>query len=64
MNSRVIGSDIVLEISTQDNIYASSTWEKTHGTLFQAVQLEKLIIGILVFLIIGVAALMFFVLQL
>ena len=30
--------------------------EKTHGTLFQAVQLEKLIIGILVFLIIGVAA--------
>jgi len=56
MNSRVIGSDIVLEISTQDNIYASSTWEKTHGTLFQAVQLEKLIIGILVFLIIGVAA--------
>ena len=56
MNSRVIGSDIVLEISTKDNIYASSTWEKTHGTLFQAVQLEKLIIGILVFLIIGVAA--------
>jgi len=56
MNSRVIGSDIVLEISTQDNIYASSTWERTHGTLFQAVQLEKLIIGILVFLIIGVAA--------
>ena len=56
MNSRVIGSDIVLEISTQDKIYASSTWEKTHGTLFQAVQLEKLIIGILVFLIIGVAA--------
>ena len=56
MNSRVIGSDIVLEISTQDEIYASSTWEKTHGTLFQAVQLEKLIIGILVFLIIGVAA--------
>ena len=56
MNSRVIGSDIILEISTQDNIYASSTWEKTHGTLFQAVQLEKLIIGILVFLIIGVAA--------
>ena len=56
MNSRVIGSDITLEISTQDNIYASSTWEKTHGTLFQAVQLEKLIIGILVFLIIGVAA--------
>ncbi len=56
MNSRVIASDIVLEISTQDNIYASSTWERTHGTLFQAVQLEKLIIGILVFLIIGVAA--------
>ena len=56
MNSRVIASDIVLEISTQDNIYASSTWERTHGTLFQAFQLEKLIIGILVFLIIGVAA--------
>ena len=56
MNSRVVGSDIILEISNQDNIYASSTWEKTHGTLFQAVQLEKLIIGILVFLIIGVAA--------
>ena len=56
MNSRLIASDIIFEISTSDNIYASSTWEKTHGTLFQAVQLEKLIIGILVFLIIGVAA--------
>ncbi len=56
MSSRTIGSNIILDISTEDKIYASSTWEKTHGTLFQAVQLEKLIIGILVFLIIGVAA--------
>ena len=56
MNSRAIASDIISEISSESKIYASSTWEKTHGTLFQAVQLEKLIIGILVFLIIGVAA--------
>jgi len=56
MNSRVIASDIIFDISSESKIYASSTWEKTHGTLFQAVQLEKLIIGILVFLIIGVAA--------
>ena len=42
--------------SNANTSYASSTWEKTHGTLFQAVQLEKLIIGLLLFLIVGVAA--------
>ena len=56
MQSRQIASETVFKISNANTSYASSTWEKTHGTLFQAVQLEKLIIGLLLFLIVGVAA--------
>lgn len=36
--------------------YSSSDWTRTHGNLFQAIQLEKRMIGLLLFLIVLVAA--------
>jgi lipoprotein-releasing system permease protein len=36
--------------------YRSSDWTRTHGNLFQAIQLEKRMIGLLLFLIVLVAA--------
>ena len=36
----------------------SSSWKETHGTLFEAIQFEKLLIGLMLFLIIGVASIL------
>ena len=38
--------------------YAFSTWKKTYGTLFQAIKLEKFLIGLLLSLIIVVASIL------
>lgn len=47
----------IREISTSlDGYYGSSDWTRTHGNLFQAIQLEKKMIGLLLFLIVLVAA--------
>ena len=40
----------------EDSNYYFSSWQKTHGTLFQAIQLEKRLISLMLFLIITVAA--------
>lgn len=37
-------------------LYRASDWTRTHGNLFQAIQLEKKMIGLLLFLIVFVAA--------
>ncbi|EAR62140.1 lipoprotein-releasing ABC transporter permease subunit [Neptuniibacter caesariensis] len=39
-----------------DGYYYASDWTRTHGNLFQAIQLEKRMIGLLLFLIVLVAA--------
>ena len=39
-----------------DGYYRISDWTRTHGNLFQAIQLEKRMIGLLLFLIVLVAA--------
>ncbi len=39
-----------------DGYYHASDWTRTHGNLFQAIQLEKRMIGLLLFLIVLVAA--------
>lgn len=39
-----------------DGYYRVSDWTRTHGNLFQAIQLEKTMIGLLLFLIVLVAA--------
>jgi len=39
-----------------DGYYRTNDWTRTHGNLFQAIQLEKRMIGLLLFLIVLVAA--------
>ncbi|WP_396586298.1 lipoprotein-releasing ABC transporter permease subunit [Bermanella sp. R86510] len=39
-----------------DGVYRSSDWTRTHGNLFQAIQMEKTMIGLLLFIIVAVAA--------
>ena len=36
----------------------ASSWKETHGTLFEAIQFEKLLIGLMLFLIVGVASIL------
>ena len=43
-------------VSATGNYYRASDWTRTHGNLFQAIQLEKRMIGLLLFLIVFVAA--------
>ena len=50
-----IGYSIIDNEVLNEQGYYFSTWYQTHGTLFQAIQLEKRIIGLLIFLIVTVA---------
>ncbi|GGK68900.1 lipoprotein-releasing ABC transporter permease subunit [Amphritea balenae] len=43
-------------ITDTGELYRASDWTRTHGNLFQAIQLEKKMIGLLLFLIVFVAA--------
>lgn len=43
-------------IADMEKFYRASDWTRTHGNLFQAIQLEKKMIGLLLFLIVFVAA--------
>lgn len=43
-------------ITDLGQVYRASDWTRTHGNLFQAIQLEKKMIGLLLFLIVFVAA--------
>ncbi|SEQ68844.1 lipoprotein-releasing system permease protein [Amphritea atlantica] len=43
-------------IADLGEFYRASDWTRTHGNLFQAIQLEKKMIGLLLFLIVFVAA--------
>ena len=36
----------------------TSSWKQTHGTLFEAIQFEKLLISLMLFLIVGVASIL------
>ena len=38
--------------------YSYSSWKNTHGTLFEAIQFEKLLISLMLFLIVGVASIL------
>lgn len=49
LKSREIASNL-------EGYYRASDWTRTHGNLFQAIQLEKKMIGLLLFLIVLVAA--------
>ncbi len=45
-------------ISSADKAFYSSSWKQTHGTLFEAIQFEKLLISLMLFLIVGVASIL------
>jgi len=45
-------------ISSDKTNFYSSSWKQTHGTLFEAIQFEKLLISLMLFLIVGVASIL------
>jgi len=52
-------ADKIAYNSIPDNTgLVSSSWKETHGTLFEAIQFEKLLIGLMLFLIVGVASIL------
>ena len=54
----LIAKNIVNKINTNKNIYEVLSWKFTHGTLFEAIQFEKLLISLMLFLIVIVAAIL------
>ena len=51
-----IGYSLLEKNLPQDQGFYFTSWQRTHGTLFQAIQLEKKLISLMLFLIITVAA--------
>jgi lipoprotein-releasing system permease protein len=48
---------VVWELVSQlEGVYSGSDWTRTHGNLFQAIKMEKTMIGLLLLLIVAVAA--------
>ncbi len=53
-----IADKIAFDSIPDDTGLVSSSWKQTHGTLFEAIQFEKLLIGLMLFLIVGVASIL------
>ena len=51
-----IGFNILTQPTLDQGDYYFTSWQQTHGTLFQAIKLEKRLISLMLFLIITVAA--------
>ena len=51
-----IANDLAFNLSNESEYFVGSSWKRTHGTLFRAVQMEKLITTLLLFLIVIVAS--------
>ena len=51
-----VGFNILTQPSIDQGNYYFTSWQQTHGTLFQAIKLEKRLISLMLFLIITVAA--------
>ena len=51
----LIGSNIALKLG---NSFYISSWKDTHGTLFEAIKFEKLLISLMLFLIVAVASIL------
>ena len=51
-----IGFNVLAQLEVDNNNYYFTSWQQTHGTLFQAIKLEKRLISLMLFLIITVAA--------
>lgn len=49
---------IAFDSIPKDTGFMYSSWKETHGTLFEAIQFEKLLIGLMLFLIVAVASIL------
>ena len=54
----LIAFNAAKSLNSSNNKYYSSSWKQTHGTLFEAIQFEKLLISLMLFLIVGVASIL------
>ena len=54
----VIARQSIVYIKAPIQEFSSSSWKQTHGTLFEAIQFEKLLISLMLFLIVGVASIL------
>ena len=57
-NAESIANNVIEKIDINKNEYQVSSWKLTHGTLFEAIQFEKLLISLMLFLIVIVAAIL------
>ena len=48
-----VADKIAYESIPENTGLISSSWKETHGTLFEAIQFEKLLIGLMLFLIVS-----------
>ena len=55
-NAEIISETILRDLNNK-NFYFSS-WKSSHGTLFEAIQFEKLLISLMLFLIVAVASIL------
>ena len=57
--SNLFLADQIAYLAIPDNTgLKSSSWKETHGTLFEAIQFEKLLISLMLFLIVAVASIL------
>ena len=57
--SNLFEADKIAYLAIPDNTgLMSSSWKETHGTLFEAIQFEKLLISLMLFLIVAVASIL------
>jgi lipoprotein-releasing system permease protein len=54
--AQAIANELAFNLTSEKQYFVGSSWKRTHGTLFRAVQMEKLITSLLLFLIVIVAS--------
>ncbi len=55
-NAEIISETILRDLNNEDFYFSS--WKSSHGTLFEAIQFEKLLISLMLFLIVAVASIL------
>ena len=55
-NAETISETILRDLNNKDFYFSS--WKSSHGTLFEAIQFEKLLISLMLFLIVAVASIL------
>ena len=55
-NAEIISESVLKDLNNKDFYFSS--WKSSHGTLFEAIQFEKLLISLMLFLIVTVASIL------